>query len=63
MSNINYTSVLLNLKELNLDFSKNICEVKIINGIKTKIINIVNKPHFIRVKVGFIYNIMGDFPP
>ena len=36
MSNINSTLYLLNLKDLNLDFSKNICKSEIINDIETK---------------------------
>ncbi len=46
MSNINSTSFLLNLKDPNLDFSENIFETEIINGIETKIISATlrNKP-------------------
>lgn len=46
MSNNNSTSFLLNLKDPNLDFSENIFETEIINGIETKIIcaTLRNKP-------------------
>lgn len=46
MSNNNFTSFLLNLKGPNLDFSENIFETKLINGVETKFISATlrNKP-------------------
>jgi transposase len=46
MSDINYTSTLLNLKDQNLDFSDSRCEMSTIKGIETMVITAVlkNKP-------------------
>lgn len=46
MSNTNFTSFLLNLKDPNLDFSEKIYKTEIINGIETKIIGatLKNRP-------------------
>jgi transposase len=46
MSDINYTSTLLNLKDQNLDFSDSRCEMSTIKGIETIVITAVlkNKP-------------------
>jgi transposase len=46
MSDINYTSTLLNLKDPNLDFSDSHCEMSTIKGIETMVITAVlrNKP-------------------
>jgi hypothetical protein len=46
MSDINCTSILLNLKDPNLDFSDSRCEISTIKGIETMVITAVlkNKP-------------------
>jgi transposase len=46
MSNIKYTSILLNLKDQNLDFSDSHCEISTIKSIETMVITAIlkNKP-------------------